>query len=256
MNNLLPIYKSPAQLSFQKQGNYNNWEHDFYLNESNNIPAFATEYAYCSAVPTISSIDVYFLDKKALKRGELTILETFSQSTSIFSVKSKTESAQIYYSVSNLGPYPILNITTGRGVYQINIQMSNGDIWYSDLFEFLGAPIATYSCSNADFDDETNLFTIDIERTDTDPTANAQNVFILSYYNSLDAQTVNTSSTLLNYNIGESNTLTFDLTGFMLPFDFFIWSGACSGDLEITLFQFESGEIFQSEGNYFIQTES
>lgn len=245
MNGFLPIYTNFNTKECLLAGNEGQWQRSFFAKSDNNIPAFQSRF-----VDEITSVTEVKLRKLHPDNVEL-ILSEIDITVPFISLSHKTINGKKYSRIINYSDFFVAEIVDEKGVFDLKITVNNGTVFYSELFQMLGTPIAVYQCSNANFDIDTNIFSIDIARTDTDPDANSKAKFMLKFLNSLTDKFSGQINQSIDFRIGESRTFHFDIKNIIVEFDFFVWSGACNGQLEIYPLIFEDGLTLQTEDNYF-----
>jgi hypothetical protein len=248
MPNFLPTYWNQNTPESAYNKDFQEWERSFFQKKDNTIPAFQSAYILAN----ITSVTKLELLK--LKKRDCSIIESTTEiGKSFLSIKQKTVNFSTYSAISNPEAIGIPDITETGGIFQIKITCNTNDILYSDIFCMVGVPIATYSCSDAAYDIVTDTFSIKITRTDINPDAFAPSTLTLNMYNSQTLQTVRLTNTNINLEVGGDITLTFGMPNNV--FDFFIWSGCCSGSLELQILAFENLDAIQAESNAFFLVE-
>jgi hypothetical protein len=248
MPNFLPTYWNQNTPESAYNKDFQEWERSIFSKKDNTIPAFQSAYILAN----ITSITKLELLK--LKKRDCSIIESTTEIAKDFLfIKQKTVNFSTYSAISNIEAIGIPDITETGGIFQIKITCNTNDILYSDIFCMVGVPIATYSCSNAAYDIVTDTFSIKITRTDTNPDAFAPSTLTLKMYNSVAFQTVNVINRTVSLAIGANITLIYTMPNNV--FDFFIWSGCCSGSLELDVLSFENLNGIQAENNKFFLIE-
>jgi len=122
----------------------------------NRIPTFQS--------PFIAE-DIYVISVKLCKVNEIQLKfnnivhdEIISLTTPFISAAKKPVNEVVYTALYNKEKFFDNQFISKKGTYQLKIETNSGNILYSDLFYLNGDVLAQYSCSNANFDVPTNIF--------------------------------------------------------------------------------------------------
>lgn len=247
MANFLPIYYKFNTKEALTAGNNGRWGASFVSKLDNLIPAFQTEFVN-ENIASIVSVTLRKLSPANV--GIITHEKQLSQP--FLTIKTKTLNGRTYSSIYNPAEFLCTEIDTGDGIYDLKITTNNGNAFYSDIFQMKGLDLATFSCSNANFDVGTNVFSINITRADSYFNISGFSQFILRFFDSQTQLYVGAIFQYLQLDVGASTTLTFVIQNIINPFDTFVWSGTCSGQLGVDVLQFEDNMTIRTEDAYFV----
>lgn len=261
MNNIsLPIYYKDSQIECLRSGNFNRWEFGLNFIDRNVIPSFVSDQrdSGFDGDPTITSFDLRYIDKDKLRKGTVYAIATIPQELSELRVITEVKNGLHFYKIYAQNDIAAKDLTTGEGIYQIYILLSNGDYYYSEIFNLQGISVtgnAVYVCSNPSFDTLTSIFTLRITRTDTNIYADADAAIYLRL-DLVDIPVIWFGATYFALVVGTFIDLTWDCSLISTPYNTFNWYNACVGTFGIEVRSHEDNTLMVSEGNYLRITEN
>jgi len=129
---ILPVYKSGVKIECLNGTAYGNFDFSYYTKEDNTVPAFVSD-PIVSAVFTIADIQVCKVDTVALSGGILQVLPVLDIDNSNIDIKTITTGIYQFYL-----PEAFNTLITECGIYQCYITLSDGEVYYTDLFYLNG----------------------------------------------------------------------------------------------------------------------
>lgn len=216
MSRIVQIYKNQELTPSERQYFNSNVKLNVVKMQGNVLPHFYTDFGRFRTA-TIVSFDLVKFNENDLYLSKLT--EISRENFSISIVKEQIRNNEKRYYIDDV-------LTTGNiGIYRWELLLSNGVLFKSALF-YADPILAVFECSNTDFDQDTDIFSFNITRTDTYEVTKpgTYSIAVVAYNGEEVVKTARYNNTL---NQAGTDTISFDLTG--LPVTKIEWSGTCEG---------------------------
>lgn len=220
------------------------------IRQDNFIPSFQSKFQSAELLEIANIANVFLCKINTEKR---TIESKTAIDLSKLEILEKDINGVAFTAVYLPKKFLCNDISTTLGTYQLEIIFTTQTL-YTDLFQMKGVPIATYSCSEAQYLPTTNEFSIKITRTDSNAEAFPNSNLTVEFYSALFDNVVDLAGVDFALDVAEFEVFTFPLASVPEIFDTFIWSGACNGILEMNLLISENGKYLITEnGNSIIK---